>query len=256
MAEPPSGPAAADPSAEVDGRSRRRMVREALSGLPIGYRRAVFLHHFAGMTYDEIAAHEGTSTAAVRTRLMRARRLLRVRIEELATARGEWPLPAAAPVAWMRDRVAGARVVADRVDGALGQHIGTAAQYAAALLFAVGIGIGGGDVADADLSGPRAAPAVKAAGADAARVAVGSPALTHAVPNEAQRVADGIPPVPPVVRNYTYVVTPKKVNASQTVVGQQIPAYAEFAFQCTGGTNEPGPVTKLVCATFPNGVTP
>jgi hypothetical protein len=231
------------------------LVLDALRTLPVPYRRAVFLHHYAGLTYDEIADHEGTSSGAVRSRLLRARRLLRVRIQEIASARGEWPLPATAPVTWLRDRTADARLAAGRVDAAVGQHVGTAAQYAAALLFAVGVGFGGIG-AGADAPAPHAVPATLAARTGAVQLSASNSGLAASVSPDAGPVAPPAAVLTEPARKYTYVIPPKKVDVSPTVNGQRVPVYTGVAFQCTGGKNEPGPVTKLVCKTFPNGITP
>ncbi|MEY2566362.1 MAG: hypothetical protein QOE35_891 [Actinomycetota bacterium] len=253
MAQPPERATVMDTVAEADGRGRSRLVLDALRTLPVPYRRAVFLHHYAGLTYDEIADHEGTSSGAVRSRLLRARRLLRVRIQEIATSRGEWPLPATAPVAWLRDRAADARLAAGRVDAAIGQHVGTAAQYAAALLFAVGVGFGGSG-AGADAPAPHAAPVALATRAGAVQVSVVSPALTRAVPAEAGPVQP-VPPAPPVPAVRPWFLKPQGVQSPVPVREGADQSLVIVGWSCSG-TNDPGPVTKKLCDTFPNGITP
>jgi RNA polymerase sigma factor (sigma-70 family) len=70
-------------------------LREALDSLPVTYREALMLHYFGGMNSREMAKALGTSPAAVRHRLSRARAQLR---EELADMMGatfeEQKLPA------------------------------------------------------------------------------------------------------------------------------------------------------------------
>jgi RNA polymerase sigma-70 factor (ECF subfamily) len=254
VAQPPERPTLLDTAAEADGRGRRRLVLDALRTLPVPYRRAVFLHHYAGLTYDEIADHEGTSSGAIRSRLLRARRLLRVRIQELATARGEWPLPAVAPVTWLRDRAAGARIVASRSDAAIGQQAGTAAQYVAALLFAVGVTIGSSGHSVPQAPAPTAIAA--RAGAHDVRVSLASAALTHAVPADAGRVSAGAPAVPPVPPVHPDFIKDQSIPSPVSVNGSNTPLVI-FGWSCPGpGRNEPGPVTKKLCETFPNGITP
>jgi hypothetical protein len=252
MAEPPDGAATTDVAADVDGRTRRGIVRAALASLPLPYRRSVFLHHYAGLSYDEIAEHEGTTAGAVRSRLLRARRLLRVRIEEAATARGDWPLPTAAP--WLRERVAGVRLVISQVDAAVGQNVGSAAQYAAALLFAIGVG-GVGGVADA--AGTHAAPTAIAAEAGTHLIGTGTKAdvLARAVPAEAGRVSNGAAPSMPPVPRVKPELLKQTLTSPVPVKEGDDQRLLVVGWGCEGAT-EPGPVTKKLCETFPNGITP
>jgi RNA polymerase sigma-70 factor, ECF subfamily len=93
------------PEDEVDRRIRARILAEALTSLPDRYREPVYLKHLAGWTYEEIAGHHRTSVSAVRSRLLRGRRALRDRIQELAEGQGHWPLPAVALLRRWTDRV-------------------------------------------------------------------------------------------------------------------------------------------------------
>jgi RNA polymerase sigma-70 factor (ECF subfamily) len=56
-------------------------VREAIATLPSDEREAFLLSEIGGLTYAEIAAAACTSTAAVRSRIYRARLALRARLE-------------------------------------------------------------------------------------------------------------------------------------------------------------------------------
>jgi RNA polymerase sigma-70 factor, ECF subfamily len=60
----------------------RRRLREALDGLQERYRGVVVLHYWQGMPYQQIAEVMGIPVKTVETRLYRARRLLRERLEK------------------------------------------------------------------------------------------------------------------------------------------------------------------------------
>lgn len=91
---------------QVAARRRAAIVGVALHELPPRYRVPLYLRHFAGSTYEEIARVQGKSVAAVRSVLMRGRRHLGHRIEALARSERQWPLPGVIPSAWQRLRVA------------------------------------------------------------------------------------------------------------------------------------------------------
>jgi RNA polymerase sigma-70 factor (ECF subfamily) len=250
VAQLPDQAGITDPSVEAGSRSRRQLVVDALRSLPLPYRRSVFLHHYAGLSYDEIAEHEGTSVGAVRSRLMRARRMLRVRIEELATARGEWPLPALAP--WLRERLTRGRLAFGRLESSFGRSAESAVPYAAALLLAISVGTSGGGLpsegADPRERGGRATavgPPQRAA------LHVSAAGLTR---GGARAVVDRVPPAPrvPAVRRYDMIATPK-VKTGATVAGIEIPIQTEAAWSCGP---EPGPVTAILCDTFDDEITP
>ncbi len=76
----------------VSRRSRAGLVREAVASLPSSYRNTVELRDLEGWSYSDIADLRGRSVGSVRTTLMRGRRALAARIEELARERREWPL--------------------------------------------------------------------------------------------------------------------------------------------------------------------
>ena len=254
VAEPPEQVGVSDPVVEAGLRTRRHLVADALKSLPLPHRRFLFLHHFGGLTYEEIAEAEGTTAGAVRSRLMRARRLLRTRIEELATARGDWPLPAAG---WLRNRTGRLRMAIGRVDATLGDHLGTAGQYAAALLFAVAVGtggVGGGPAGDTD--GPGLGSGVQTGGPGAAASRSLARTTAAVVRGGAREVADARIPPPPSVRPIRYLVEP--IRAPERVVGIDNPVGGDqiFSWKCGSATREPGTVGKLVCEMFPNGFTP
>jgi RNA polymerase sigma factor (sigma-70 family) len=59
----------------------RDRVRTALRGLPEDFRIALVLREYGGLSYDEIAAHQGILVQTVKTRLNRARSAMRSSLE-------------------------------------------------------------------------------------------------------------------------------------------------------------------------------
>jgi RNA polymerase sigma-70 factor (ECF subfamily) len=85
-------------------RARTRIVDAAIEELPERFRTPLVLREFMGWSYEDIAAFSGKTIGSVRTTLMRARRALESRIEELARRQGHWPLPVAVAARWRRVR--------------------------------------------------------------------------------------------------------------------------------------------------------
>lgn len=73
----PPAPAASSPERALDRKELRRRLWRALRRLPFEQRSAVVLRELHGMRYAEIAFSLGVSTAAVKSRLARARQTLR-----------------------------------------------------------------------------------------------------------------------------------------------------------------------------------
>lgn len=71
----PAVPAAGE--ARLDEQRRSRRLRRALSRLPAEQREAVVLFELEELSLDEVAALQGTSVTAVKTRLSRGRKRLR-----------------------------------------------------------------------------------------------------------------------------------------------------------------------------------
>ena len=94
----------ADPDEHLARHLRGEIVSEALQDLPNRYRTPVYLRDVEGWSYADIATLERTTTAAVRSSLMRGRRVLRAKVQAIADGRGWWPLPAAVPGPWLRWR--------------------------------------------------------------------------------------------------------------------------------------------------------
>lgn len=94
--------------------ARGALVQEALASLPPAVGTPLYLRDIEGWSVPDIAQLRGRSVASVRTSLTRSRKVLAKRIEELARARHQWPLPAAAPVmARIRARLTRVKAAAD-----------------------------------------------------------------------------------------------------------------------------------------------
>ena len=72
--------AAADPAHVLAEEERRRMLEDAIHALAAPYRDAVLLHHVADLPVEEIASVVGVPAGTVKSRLCRARRMLRRRL--------------------------------------------------------------------------------------------------------------------------------------------------------------------------------
>ena len=75
--DPPAPSAAASPERELDRKELRLRLGRALRRLPFEQRSAIVLREMHGMRYADIAFSLGVSTAAVKSRLARARHNLR-----------------------------------------------------------------------------------------------------------------------------------------------------------------------------------
>lgn len=69
-------PAAAGPEEATIGRQHAHAVFEAMAALPVEQRGVLVLYQLEGLSYRETAAVLGITEAAVRSRLLRARRML------------------------------------------------------------------------------------------------------------------------------------------------------------------------------------
>jgi RNA polymerase sigma factor (sigma-70 family) len=72
-----------DPASQAESNELSAGVRAAVAGLPVGQRAAVALFYLAGLTHGEIAEELGTSPGAVKTRLHKARAVLRAPLHDL-----------------------------------------------------------------------------------------------------------------------------------------------------------------------------
>lgn len=72
-----------DPESVVMERLEEERVRDAVRDLPASLRDAVMLYYFEGLSVSEIAAVLDTGEEGVKTRLFRARKLLRKALEEV-----------------------------------------------------------------------------------------------------------------------------------------------------------------------------
>lgn len=80
------GEHAEDPFQMIEGAELAAQVRSALARLPSRYRELIILCDLHGLSYADTALIVGTSIGAVRSRLHRARQLLRLRLVHLASA--------------------------------------------------------------------------------------------------------------------------------------------------------------------------
>ncbi len=81
--DPPAPAATTSPERALDRKELRRRLWGALERLPFEQRSAVVLRELHGMRYAEIAFSLGVSTAAVKSRLARARQTLRAELRHV-----------------------------------------------------------------------------------------------------------------------------------------------------------------------------
>ncbi len=81
----PEGTTRDDPARSLDGEDLARVVGEALGRIAEEYRTAFLLRAVEGRDYESIAAALGLPIGTVRSRLSRARRLLREQLAEAGT---------------------------------------------------------------------------------------------------------------------------------------------------------------------------
>ncbi|MGB9619477.1 MAG: sigma-70 family RNA polymerase sigma factor [Armatimonadota bacterium] len=70
-----------EPGAALERKELRERVEQAISQLPFDYRIVAVLRDIHGLSYDEIARAAGLSIDVVRTRIARARQMLRRKLE-------------------------------------------------------------------------------------------------------------------------------------------------------------------------------
>jgi RNA polymerase sigma-70 factor (ECF subfamily) len=80
------GRQADDPLQQMEGAELAAQVRTALARLPIRYRELIILCDVHGLSYAETALVVRASIGAVRSRLHRARQLLRLRLSHVASS--------------------------------------------------------------------------------------------------------------------------------------------------------------------------
>jgi RNA polymerase sigma-70 factor (ECF subfamily) len=225
----------ADPDDLADRAARRQLLVDALTSLPVQYRRPVYLKHIKGWSYEQIAAYDRTTLAAVRTRLMRGRRELRARVEDLARRRGQWPLPALAPLGWLRLRAARARAAVMPAEGALAPALANLAPFAFAFVLTAvpTTGLGGS---------PAAPPRPTAAAVSVAYHAVAKP-----------RVAPREDRVPVVTQEVAVSAVSRVIGlAPDASAAVPVPAADEAADVELGPVElrcgqDGGPITATVC---------
>jgi RNA polymerase sigma-70 factor (ECF subfamily) len=70
----------ADPASHLQSEESQQLVREALAELPSEYRDAIVLKEMEGLPYEEIAVLLDCPIGTVRSRIHRARQLLREKL--------------------------------------------------------------------------------------------------------------------------------------------------------------------------------
>jgi RNA polymerase sigma factor (sigma-70 family) len=123
----PPGPAP-DPGEEVTLREALTILDEEVSRLPVKLQAPVVLCYFEGLTNDEAAAELGCAGGTLRSRLLRARELLSVRLNRRgviapAGALAVLSLPAAVPAPLARAAVVGALSFVGRGAGAISREV-------------------------------------------------------------------------------------------------------------------------------------
>jgi len=73
----------AEPAARFSQAEMQAELRQAIESLPAVYRSVIELQHFQELNYDEIANTLKITVGTVKTRLFRARRMLRDRLESI-----------------------------------------------------------------------------------------------------------------------------------------------------------------------------
>lgn len=76
-----AGTNATDPREVLERKELRARIEQAIRALPLDYRVMAVLRDLQGMSYDQIASVTGLSIDVVRTRIARARGMLRRKIE-------------------------------------------------------------------------------------------------------------------------------------------------------------------------------
>jgi RNA polymerase sigma-70 factor (ECF subfamily) len=89
IADTGAEPIGDDGAAWEDRRARSKRLRDALATLPAVQREAVVLFEIDGYTLDEIAAFQGASLSAVKSRLVRGRDRLRLFYRALDACRAQ-----------------------------------------------------------------------------------------------------------------------------------------------------------------------
>ena len=72
---------AAGPGQQAERNEAIDAVGAAVAALPLAQRTVIVLHHFEGLSYEQVAAITGSTEPAVRSHLFRARRALAVTLE-------------------------------------------------------------------------------------------------------------------------------------------------------------------------------
>jgi RNA polymerase sigma-70 factor (ECF subfamily) len=222
-------PEPADVHDDARHRLRADLLHRALRRLPPRARRLVVLREYGGWTYEEIARTDGTSVASVRSRLMRHRRRLGHRVEEMARAERQWPLP----VGWLRARARLVRDWAERVartglawDSGLLVGLSLGSQVAVAALVGTlwldGPGLSRPAMASVAASSPRPSPAP-----GESRRSEPQPPTREPTPRDNSR-APGRAPGPTVTRIGVEGMVPEDSPAGADDTGVQVEDHEDW----------------------------
>lgn len=77
-----------DAAADAEKNSRNAIIRSSVINLPEKYRAVIHLFYYEGMSIEEISGIEGISISLVKTRLHRARKILKEKLEGVGI--NEW----------------------------------------------------------------------------------------------------------------------------------------------------------------------
>lgn len=75
-----------DPTDELEQRQIKSCVQDAIESLPEGYRNVYEMRELQGMTGEEVASHLGLTLANVKSRLHRARKMVREHLDRSVCA--------------------------------------------------------------------------------------------------------------------------------------------------------------------------
>ena len=102
----PTTPVSADPESETAREQVRQVLERAVDRIPEPYRMAFILRDIQGMNVEETAALLSITPQTVKTRLFRARRLMRTELERVLSPQFSEVFPFdGARCAHMADRV-------------------------------------------------------------------------------------------------------------------------------------------------------
>lgn len=199
------------PECEVERRAQEALVADAVRSLSPRYRSYIYWREFEDWSYEDIAKFEGASVASVRSRLMRARKVLKDELVARAAADRQWALPAAMPLLSNRFRshisASFARLRARLYDRVAGRFPVTAQLFGLPVDISQVLGA-------AVISGLLFTGAVPATAFVSSPVAATSAGQPDAPAGADAAVAEGGAADAPTVRNSVEIATPSALPAA------------------------------------------